>query len=131
MTAGRERDALGVAELSYGPDGLIPAIVQEVGTGCVLMMAWMNEEALSRTLETRRTWFWSRSRERFWMKGEESGNVQEVVDLRYDCDADALLVLVHVAGPACHTGEHSCFYRSLMPAVEDDGVSLSDLLIKE
>lgn len=124
----RGRSRLGIDELTFTEDGLIPAIVQECGTGEVLMFAWMNAESLERTIRERRSWFFSRSRGRLWMKGEESGNVQDVVDVRYDCDADVVLVLVRSAGPACHTGERSCFYRSLLPEAPDDSVTLSDLL---
>ncbi len=99
--------------LSYSADGLIPCIVQDVDTLDVLMMAWMNEEAVGRTLSSRQMWFWSRSRGELWHKGATSGNVQDVVELRYDCDEDTLLALVKPAGPACHTGQHSCFYRKL------------------
>lgn len=111
----RERDALTISELTYTSDGLIPAIVQQHDTGEVLMLAWMNRESLEKTCETKRTWFWSRSRQKYWMKGEESGNVQVVLEVRYDCDADCLLVIVEQAGEgkACHTGERSCFYRTL------------------
>ena len=110
----RERDALGVDELKYDDNGLIPAVVQQHDTGEVLMVAYMNADSLRRTLETRRNWFWSRSRQKYWQKGEESGNVQEVVEVRYDCDADTLLVRVNQVGPgACHTGERTCFYRTL------------------
>ncbi len=108
-----ERDDLSVADMKFGADGLIPAVVQQHDTGEVLMVAYMNAESLARTLETNRTWFWSRSRQSFWMKGESSGHVQDVIDIRYDCDADTLLVLVDQTGVACHTGERSCFYRSL------------------
>ncbi len=100
-------------ELAYNDQGLIPAIVQDAISGQVLMLAYMNADALAKTQETGETWFWSRSRQELWHKGDTSGNVQSVVDIRYDCDADALLVRVHPAGPACHTGEQSCFYRSL------------------
>lgn len=103
---------MNIADLTYNEAGLIPCIVQDVDTKDVLMMAWMNEEAVRRTLDQGTTWFWSRSRNKFWHKGEESGNVQELVELRYDCDADTLLALVKPAGPACHTGENTCFYRS-------------------
>lgn len=103
-----------MVELKYNEQGLIPCIVQDVDTKDVLMMAWMNEESIRRTLETGTTWFWSRSRQEYWNKGATSGNTQAVVDLRYDCDSDALLCLVHPAGPACHTGETTCFYRSMM-----------------
>jgi phosphoribosyl-AMP cyclohydrolase len=95
-------------------DGLVPAVIQDSETGEVLMLAYMNEEAYRRTLETGRAWFFSRSRNRFWMKGESSGNVQEVREVRVDCDSDAVLVKVHqVGGAACHTGHRSCFHRRL------------------
>ena len=92
--------------------GLAPAIVQDATTGDVLMLAWVDAEALRRTLDTKTTWFWSRSRNQYWNKGATSGNTQAVVEVRYDCDADAVLMRVEPAGPACHTGERSCFYRS-------------------
>ena len=100
-------------ELAYNADGLVPCIVQDADTREVLMMAWMNEQSLRLTLEQRTTWFWSRSRQELWHKGATSGNVQKVVELRYDCDADTLLALVRPAGPACHTGARSCFFRSI------------------
>ena len=99
--------------LTYNEAGLIPAIAQDSGSGEVLMMAWMNAEAVARTLASRRVTYWSRSRASFWVKGETSGNVQELVDLRLDCDRDCLLVLVRQSGPACHTGRQSCFYRAV------------------
>ena len=99
--------------LKFDAAGLIPAIVQDAKTQQVLMMAWMNEESLRRTLEIGQTVFWSRSRQQFWHKGDTSGNTQTVIDLRLDCDGDTLLILVDPAGPACHTGEVSCFYREL------------------
>ncbi len=103
-----------LAALRYGPDGLLAAVVQDVGSLEVLMVAWMNEEALRRTLQTGRSWFWSRSRGELWCKGETSGDRQFVREVRYDCDSDALLLLVEQQGRgACHTGEHSCFYRRL------------------
>lgn len=102
--------------LKWDSDGLIPAIVQDSKTLQVLMLAWMNAESLRRTLESGETWFWTRSRQAYWHKGETSGNVQKVVEVRYDCDGDTLLVLVEPAGPACHTGEVSCFHRRLMNA---------------
>lgn len=102
-----------ISELTYDERGLIPCIVQDADTREVLMMAWMNGESLRRTLETGQTWFWSRSRQELWNKGATSGNVQEVVEVRYDCDADTLLALVRPAGPACHTGNRTCFYRRL------------------
>ncbi|MFZ4628588.1 MAG: bifunctional phosphoribosyl-AMP cyclohydrolase/phosphoribosyl-ATP diphosphatase HisIE [Blastocatellia bacterium] len=98
--------------LKFDEQGLIPAIVQDDQTREVLMIAYMNAESLTRTLQTGETWFWSRSRQSLWHKGETSGNIQQVVDLRVDCDGDALLVLVRPKGPACHTGEQTCFYRS-------------------
>ncbi|MBF4510524.1 MAG: bifunctional phosphoribosyl-AMP cyclohydrolase/phosphoribosyl-ATP diphosphatase HisIE [Aeromicrobium sp.] len=110
----RERDALGIEGMTYTADGLIPAIVQQHDTGEVLMLAYMNADSLAKTLETGYTWFWSRSRQKYWQKGESSGHVQRVIEVRYDCDADTLLVLVDQVGPgACHTGERSCFYRTL------------------
>lgn len=102
-----------VTALHFDVNGLIPAIVQDAESGEVLMMAWMNAEALRRTLESGETWFWSRSRGALWHKGETSGNVQKVVEVRADCDEDVLLVRVRPAGPACHTGHRSCFYRAL------------------
>ena len=102
-----------MCELKYNADGLIPCIVQDADTLEVLMMAWMNKESLGLTLDKGETVFWSRSRQELWHKGATSGNTQKVVSLRYDCDADTLLALVHPAGPACHTGETSCFYREL------------------
>ena len=108
----KEHAQLTIGDLTYNSDGLIPCIVQDVETLDVLMMAWMNEEAVRRTLDEKTTWFWSRSRQKFWHKGEESGNTQELVELRYDCDADTLLASVHPAGPACHTGNATCFYRA-------------------
>ena len=99
-------------ELTYDDRGLLPAIVQDVSTEAVLMLAWVDAEALKRTIATKTTWFWSRSRQEYWNKGATSGNVQKVVEVRYDCDADAVLMRVEPAGPACHTGEYTCFYRS-------------------
>jgi phosphoribosyl-ATP pyrophosphohydrolase/phosphoribosyl-AMP cyclohydrolase len=110
----RERDDLNVEDLSWGEGGLLPAVVQQRGIGEVLMLAWMDRAALERTLSTGRAWFWSRSRQAYWMKGESSGNVQDVAEVRYDCDADALLLTVEQRGTgACHTGERTCFYRTL------------------
>lgn len=103
-----------IPELKYDANGLIPAIVQDVDNGDVLMMAYMNEISLKTTLETGFTHFWSRSRQKYWKKGETSGHVQEVREVLYDCDADTLLVKVrqHGAG-ACHTGNRTCFYRKI------------------
>jgi phosphoribosyl-AMP cyclohydrolase / phosphoribosyl-ATP pyrophosphohydrolase len=107
-----------LSEIAFGDDGLVPCIVQDWQTGEVLTLAYMNREALDRTISSGETHFWSRSRGELWHKGESSGNVQAVRSLRYDCDADALLALVEPAGPACHTGERSCFYRTVgEPAV--------------
>lgn len=110
----REMDNLGVEDLTFDDKGLIPAVVQQHDTHEVLMVAYMNAESVAKTLETGKTWFWSRSRQKYWMKGESSGHVQEVHDVLYDCDADCLLVLVDQTGVACHTEQRSCFYRSLM-----------------
>jgi phosphoribosyl-AMP cyclohydrolase len=99
--------------VSYNRDGLVAAIVQDATDGTVLMFAWMNSESLRRTLETGRTWFWSRSRQEFWCKGETSGDRQYVRSVSYDCDGDALLVVVDQEGAgACHTGNRSCFFRA-------------------
>jgi len=102
-------------DVDFGKMSLIPAIVQDADTGQVLTLAYMNREALARTLESRQTVFWSRSRRVLWRKGATSGNVQDVVSIRLDCDGDALLVLVHPHGPACHTGADTCFHRRLEP----------------
>ncbi|MEZ5751643.1 MAG: phosphoribosyl-AMP cyclohydrolase [Paracoccaceae bacterium] len=99
--------------LRYDDKGLIPAIAQDHETGAVLMMAWMNAEAVMRTLETGRVTYWSRSRQAFWVKGETSGHVQKLVDFRVDCDRDCLLVTVEQEGPACHTNRRSCFYTAV------------------
>jgi len=103
-----------LSNLKFDPAGLIPVIVQDADTKQVLMMAWMNEESLRRTLELGETVFWSRSRQEFWHKGATSGNTQRVVELRADCDGDPLLVLVEPAGPACHTGAVSCFFQTIL-----------------
>lgn len=100
-------------KLKWTSDGLIPAIVQEQSTGRVLMMAWMNRASLEKTLETGKTHFWSRSRQKFWMKGEESGHTQIVKDVAFDCDGDTLLIQVEQNGAACHEGYKSCFFRSV------------------
>ncbi len=107
--------------LTFNDDGLIAAIVQSAATKRVLMMAWMNAEALSRTIESGETVFWSRSRSEFWHKGETSGNTQQVVSIEADCDSDALLIQVNEVGPACHTGSESCFdVQTIFLATEDD-----------
>lgn len=110
-----------LAQVAFNADGLVPAIVQEHGSGQVLMLAWMNEESLRKTLETGRTWFWSRSRQEYWCKGETSGDRQFVREGYYDCDGDTLLFVVEQEGRgACHTGERSCFYRAFGDATGDD-----------
>lgn len=104
-------------DVRFDERGLVPCVVQQQGTGEVLMMAWMNAESLALTVSTGTTWFWSRSRQELWNKGATSGNVQHVKRLLFDCDADTLLVIVDSAGPACHTGHRSCFYREVqLPA---------------
>jgi len=100
-------------EMRWNAQGLVPAIVQHADTGQVLMLAYMNAIALERTLQSGETWFWSRSRQELWHKGGSSGHTQRVLAIHYDCDADALLVQVEPRGPACHTGQESCFYRRL------------------
>ena len=102
-----------IAEIKFDANGLIPAIVQDVETKDILMLAYMNKDSLQLTLEKGETVFWSRSRKELWHKGATSGNVQQVVEIRVDCDQDTLLILVHPAGPACHTGNQTCFYREL------------------
>lgn len=101
------------SRLTYNADGLIPCIAQDHGTGEVLMFAWMNAESVARTLETGAVTYWSRSRASFWVKGETSGHVQRLVELRIDCDRDCLLALVTQEGPACHTNRRSCFYTAV------------------
>ncbi len=105
-----------LGELKYDSRGLIPAVIQQYDSGEVLMVAYMNEESLRKTVETGLTWFWSRSRQKYWQKGESSGHVQQVKDIFYDCDMDTLLVEVDQTGVACHTGERTCFYRRLAEA---------------
>lgn len=106
------------SSLTYDAKGLIPAIAQDHLTGEVLMMAWMNAASIARTLETGQVTYWSRSRAAFWAKGETSGHVQRLVELRVDCDRDCLLVLVDQAGPACHTNRRSCFYTAVRAGEE-------------
>ncbi len=104
-------------KIKFNQDGLVPAIVQDVDSNEVLMLAYMNEESLQKTLKTGKATFWSRSRQELWVKGESSGNYQLVREIKLDCDNDALLLLVEPAGPACHTGEKTCFYRDVTPGV--------------
>lgn len=118
-------------KIKFDEKGLVPAVVQDADTGKVLMLAYMNQVSLQRTVETGYTWFWSRSRQELWNKGAASGNVQKVVDIKYDCDRDSLLVQVKQTGVACHTGEYSCFHNILwrennLPAV--DGLATAAVL---
>ncbi|WP_424939881.1 phosphoribosyl-AMP cyclohydrolase [Aliiroseovarius sp. S253] len=106
------------SQLKFDYKGLIPAIAQDDETGEVLMMAWMNLEAVEKTLETGRVTYWSRSRQSFWIKGETSGHVQELVDFRFDCDKDCLLVRIRQTGAACHTNRRSCFYTAVRDGEE-------------
>ena len=106
-------DAVAIDALTFDDHGLIPAIVQDAETGDVLMMAWMDRESVALTAAEGRTVFWSRSRQELWRKGESSGHIQHVQEIRVDCDADVLLVRVHQEGAACHTGERTCFFRRL------------------
>ncbi|MCL2871141.1 MAG: phosphoribosyl-AMP cyclohydrolase [Coriobacteriia bacterium] len=118
----REKDFLSVGTLSYGDDGLIAAIIQDAKSKEVLMLAWMNRDALQKSLDTGYTWFWSRSRGKLWQKGEESGNVQHIQSISYDCDADTLLIKVQQGGDgiACHTGAPTCFYRKLKGPIKTE-----------
>jgi len=105
-------DAL-ISALSFGPDGLIPAIAQQHDSGEVLMMAWMNADSVRETLTTGRVCYWSRSRKSLWRKGETSGQIQHLIELRFDCDGDTILLLVDQKGVACHTGRRNCFFRAV------------------
>jgi phosphoribosyl-AMP cyclohydrolase len=107
-------------KLKFNDDGLIPAIIQEEETGRVLMMAWMNESSLKTTIEMGKTHFWSRSRQKYWMKGESSGHTQQVKNIAFDCDGDTLLIQVSQVGAACHEGYQSCFFRTINDAGEFD-----------
>ncbi len=109
--SGRDQDETRELRPKFDASGLVAAIAQDAETGEVLMLAWMNAEALARTLETRRATYWSRSRGEIWVKGETSGHTQDVVEVRVDCDQDAVLLKVRQTGGACHTGRESCFYR--------------------
>ena len=101
------------SDINFNKDGLIPVIAQCVHSGTVLMMAWMNEEALRKTIDTKDMYYFSRSRQKLWQKGETSGNFQKLVELRLDCDNDTILALIEQIGPACHTGTKSCFFKSI------------------
>jgi phosphoribosyl-AMP cyclohydrolase len=106
-------EMMAIENLKFDANGLLPAVVQDADTNQVLMLAYMNAESLRLTMETKETHFWSRSRRELWHKGGTSGNIQKVIEVNVDCDADTLLIRVHPAGPACHTGEQSCFYRTV------------------
>jgi len=99
--------------IKFNNEGLIPAIIQQYNSNEVLMLAWMNKDSLEETIKTKRTCFWSRSRKKLWRKGETSGNIQEVKDIKIDCDNDTLIIKVDAKGPACHTGQESCFFEKL------------------
>lgn len=114
-----------IDDMKFDGKGLIPAIVQDYKTGEVLMQAYMNKESLEKTMNTGRSWFYSRSRQELWEKGATSGNIQEVKEIAYDCDGDSLLIKVAQTGPACHTGNRSCYYRSLWTA--DDYVKPANI----
>lgn len=117
--------------LKWNADGLLPAIIQDAANGRVLMLAWMNRAALEKTVETGRTWFWSRSRQKYWMKGESSGHVQVVKDVSYDCDGDTVLIQVEQTGAACHEGYRSCFFRSIRDGGKASQVTEPQLVTPE
>ena len=102
-----------VARLKFNADGLVPAVAQQAGTGEMLMLAWMNADAVRETLETGRVCYWSRSRGKLWRKGETSGQIQKLVEFRFDCDEDTVLLIVEQTGVACHTGRHNCFFHAV------------------
>ena len=113
-----------VDQVNWGADGLVPMVVQDHETRDVLMVAWVNREALAKTIETGKATFWSRSRGKLWTKGESSGHYMKVRELRFDCDLDTLLALVEPAGPACHEGYRSCFFRRLEPLTLGGGLEV-------
>ena len=119
-----------VEAIHFDEKGLVPCVVQDARTGEVLTLAYMNREALERTHASGETWFWSRSREELWHKGETSGNVQRVRELRWDCDADAILALVEPAGPACHTGERTCFHNGELEPVPAEALAALERTIE-
>lgn len=114
-------------KIKFNAEGLVPAIIQDQATGRVLMMAWMNRASLETTLSTGKTHFWSRSRKKFWMKGESSGHTQTVKDIAFDCDGDTLLIQVEQIGAACHEGYRSCFFRSIRDGGAGDVVTEAQL----
>lgn len=118
-------------QVEFDEQGLAPCVVQDARTGEVLTLAYMNEESLDRTRETGEVWFWSRSRHELWHKGETSGNVMKVLELRFDCDLDAVLALVDPAGPACHTGERSCFHNGDQAPVPEEALPALERVIAE
>jgi len=115
-------DASIIDKMKYNEAGLVPAIAQQHDTGEVLMLAWMSRESIYETLETKQVCYWSRSRRKLWRKGETSGNRQQLIEFRFDCDEDSILMLVNQTGPACHTGRPNCFYH----AVRDGAVSITN-----
>lgn len=121
--SGQDQDETDQLRPRFNSDGLVAAIAQDADNGDVLMLAWMNADALAQTIATRRATYWSRSRQALWIKGETSGHTQEVIDIRIDCDQDAILLKVRQVGPACHTGRKSCFYRRVASA---DGLTQAD-----
>jgi phosphoribosyl-ATP pyrophosphohydrolase/phosphoribosyl-AMP cyclohydrolase len=120
-----------VEAIHFDETGLVPCVVQDARTGEVLTLAYMNREALERTRASGETWFWSRSRQELWHKGETSGNVQRVKELRWDCDADAILALVEPAGPACHTGERTCFHNGELEPVPGEALAALERTIAQ
>jgi phosphoribosyl-AMP cyclohydrolase / phosphoribosyl-ATP pyrophosphohydrolase len=120
-----------VEAIQFDATGLVPCVVQDARTGEVLTLAYMNREALERTRASGETWFWSRSRQELWHKGETSGNVQRVKELRWDCDADAILALVEPAGPACHTGRRSCFHNGELEPVPGEALAALERTIAQ
>lgn len=115
-------EAFALEKLRFDDKGLIPVIVQDAGSKTVLTLAYMNEESLQKSLATKETWFWSRSRQQLWHKGETSGHTQRIVSMRYDCDGDALVVMVEPNGSACHTGVYSCFSQEVLSNTDDESV---------
>ncbi|MFI8711490.1 bifunctional phosphoribosyl-AMP cyclohydrolase/phosphoribosyl-ATP diphosphatase HisIE [Brevibacillus brevis] len=122
-------EAFAVEKLRFDEKGLIPVIVQDAGSKTVLTLAYMNEESLQKSLATKETWFWSRSRQQLWHKGETSGHTQRIVSMRYDCDGDALVVMVEPNGPACHTGAYSCFSQEVLTDADDEPVQVDRFAI--